>query len=144
MNEFDQFIKHVLREKYYIRYTDDFVIIHHDRDHLIELKNEIEKFLSETLRLQLHPDKVEIRKYSEGIDFLGYIALSHARVLRTRTKRRITSKIEKKLYDFKNETISEQSFLQTFASYMGVLKHANAKGLEDALKHNVWEKIKDG
>ena len=38
----------------------------------------------------------------------------------------------------------EESFLQTFASYMGATKHANAKKLEDHLKHTVWETVKSG
>src|SRR5580700_8218905 len=133
MNELYQFIKQTLKEKYYIRYTDDFVIVHHDRNHLVELKDKIEKFLNETLLLQLHPDKVEIRKYSEGIDFLGYVSTPNARTLRTRTKRRILRKLDGKLQALKNESISEESFLQTFASYLGVMKHANTYRLEEKL-----------
>lgn len=144
MNELDQFVKHTLREKHYIRYTDDFVIVHCDRNHLLEAKEKVEKFLNEKLLLQLHPDKVEIRKYSEGIDFLGYVAMPHARVLRTRTKKRIVRKIGQKLQAFKNDSISEESFVQSFASYMGVMKHANAKGLEEKLKHEIWETTKGG
>jgi RNA-directed DNA polymerase len=143
MNELDQFIKQTLREKYYIRYTDDFVIVHHDRNHLIELKYKLEQFLSEVLKLQLHPDKVEIRKYSQGIDFLGYVAMPNARELRTRTKRRIVRKLDGKLRALKNESISEESFLQTFASYLGVIKHANTHRFEERLKHKIWESIKN-
>jgi hypothetical protein len=141
LNELDQFIKQTLREKYYVRYTDDFVIVHHDQNHLVEVKAKIEQFLNEKLLLQLHPDKVEIRKYSEGIDFLGYVTMPHARVLRTRTRRRIVRKLRERLYVFKNESISEESFLQTFASYMGVTKHANARKLEERLKHAIWENV---
>jgi hypothetical protein len=143
MNELDQFVKQILKEKYYVRYTDDFVIVHHDRNHLVKLKGEIEKFLNDALRLKLHPDKVEIRKYSEGIDFLGYVAMPHARTIRTRTKRRILRNLDRKLQALKNESISEESFLQTFASYLGVMKHANAHGLEESLKHDIWQSIKN-
>jgi hypothetical protein len=85
---------------------------------------------------------VEIRKYSEGIDFLGYVARPHARTLRTRTKRRILRNLHHKTQALKNESMSEESFLQTFASYQGVIKHANAHGLEEKLKHEIWESMK--
>ena len=143
MNELDQFIKQTLREKYYVRYTDDFVIVHHDRNHLVELKDKIEQFLNERLLLKLHPDKVEIRKYSQGIDFLGYVSLPHMRVMRTQTKRRIMRKLDQKLFALKNGSISEESFLQAFASYMGVLKHANTHGIQESLKQQIWEFMKD-
>lgn len=37
LNELDQFVKHGLKQKYYIRYADDFVIMHHDKDSLIRV-----------------------------------------------------------------------------------------------------------
>jgi RNA-directed DNA polymerase len=137
-------VKHTLKERYYIRYTDDFVIVHHDASHLAEIKNKIEAFLAERLKLSLHPDKVEIRKYSQGIDFLGYVTLPHARVLRTRTKRRIKRKLHKKLLNLQRANITEQSFLQTFGSYMGVLEHADTHELGEAIRQEIWEFMKGG
>ena len=31
MNEFDQFVKHKLKAKYYIRYADDFIVLLEDK-----------------------------------------------------------------------------------------------------------------
>ena len=36
MNEFDQFVKHKLKAKHYIRYADDFVILSHDKNYLLK------------------------------------------------------------------------------------------------------------
>lgn len=71
MNEFDQYMKHVLKEKYYIRYADDFVILSTDKKHLEELTVSISDFLNEGLRLTLHPKKVFIKTFASGVDFLG-------------------------------------------------------------------------
>lgn len=139
MNELDQYIKNNLRVKYYIRYTDDFVVIHHDKNYLLKIKNEIDKFLNEKLKLSLHPNKVEIRRYHKGVDFLGYITLPKARLLRTKTKRRIFRKLRQKVKLFKNSDVSEQSLIQSFNSYLGVLKHANSYKLEQKLRHKLWE-----
>ncbi|MFC1757101.1 reverse transcriptase/maturase family protein [Patescibacteria group bacterium] len=142
MNEFDQFVKHKLKIKYYVRYTDDFVIVHHDKNYLINIKTEISDFLEKKLKLSLHPDKVELRKYHQGIDFLGYVTLPKARVLRTKTKNRIFKKLNLRAQQFKEEKIKEESVLQSFNSYLGVLSHGNTYELEQKLRHKLWEWLK--
>lgn len=64
LNEFDQFIKHKLRIKFYVRYVDDFVIVSKDNEYLEFLIPQIALFLKNELNLCLHPKKVEIRKLS--------------------------------------------------------------------------------
>ncbi len=83
LNELDQFIKHELKVKYYIRYADDFVIVADEREHLKNLTRQIDAFLKEKLKLTLHEKKIIIRKYRQGIDFLGYIVLPHVILPRT-------------------------------------------------------------
>ena len=123
LNELDQFIKHRLKIKYYLRYCDDFIILGLDENYLAKLIKPINQFLNQALKLTLHPDKVEIRKYRQGLDFLGYVVLPHYRVLRTKTKRRIFRKIAQKWQDLKINTISKEAFNQSLQSYFGVLKH---------------------
>lgn len=93
MNEFDQFVKHEMKVKNYARYTDDFIVVSADRKYLESLIPPFQKFLEERLRLSLHPKKISIRNAAKGIDFLGYVALPHYKVLRTKTKRRIFRKL---------------------------------------------------
>ena len=89
MNEFDQFIKHRLKAKYYLRYADDFVVLSSDREYLENMLQHIQQFLAEKLMLQLHPHKVSISTVASGVDFLGWVHFPHHRVLRTVTKRRV-------------------------------------------------------
>ncbi len=96
LHEFDQFIKHHLRVCHYVRYTDDFVVASEDETWLASLIPLIRSFLQETLRLDLHPHKIGIRKERQGIDFLGYVLLPRHRVLRTRTKRRMVKKLRER------------------------------------------------
>ena len=65
LNELDQFVKHKLKTKYYIRYVDDFVILHSSKEQLENWKKEIEIFLNEKLKLELHPDKSKIINLSK-------------------------------------------------------------------------------
>ena len=81
------------------------------------------EFLKTKLKLSLHPNKVTIRKYRQGVDFLGYVILPHYITLRTKTKRRVFKKINQNLEKLKSGLMSKKSFKQSLQSYCGVLKH---------------------
>ena len=113
MNEFDQFIKHKLRVKYYIRYADDFVIFSQDKNWLEGLIPKISEFLIQGLKLELHPNKITIKTLTSGIDFLGWVNFPNHRVLRTTTKRRMLKRIK------------ARPTPETINSYLGLMKHGN-------------------
>lgn len=113
MNEFDQFAKHTLKAKYYIRYADDFVFLSHDRAWLECLTPRIKLFLHDRLQLDLHPKKVSIGTLAAGVDFLGWIHFFDHRVLRTIAKRRML------------RALREEAKPTTLASYKGLLIHGN-------------------
>ena len=114
MNEFDQFVKHKLKAKYYIRYADDFLFISKSRYWLKGLISKISDFLDNELKLKLHPNKVYIKTLSSGLDFLGWVHFPDHRILRTTTKRRAFRKI------------TANPTKETLNSYLGLLKHGNA------------------
>jgi retron-type reverse transcriptase len=117
MNTFDQFIKHKLKVKHYIRYADDFVLMHEDKDFLKDMLQKMQYFLKEKLKLDIHPHKTHLKTYTSGVDFLGWINFPDHRVLRTNTKHRMF----KKMKDYSNERAK---------SYLGLLSHGNAKQLQ--------------
>jgi RNA-directed DNA polymerase len=89
MNEFDQFIKRACKVHYYLRYADDFLIVHENRAYLVDLVPQISMFLETRLHLSLHPQKIFIKRLASGIDFLGWVHFPYHRILRTSTKRKI-------------------------------------------------------
>ncbi|MBP9701929.1 MAG: group II intron reverse transcriptase domain-containing protein [Candidatus Pacebacteria bacterium] len=113
MNEFDQFVKHKLKAKYYIRYADDFVILSESESYLENILNRIREFLLERLKLSLHPNKVSIKTLASGVGYLGWIHFPDHRVLRTATKRRMLKNISDK----------------NRSSYAGLLKHGHSRRL---------------
>jgi len=141
LNELDQFIKHKLKIKYYLRYCDDFIILDKDRNSLEELTRQINIFLLAKLKLSLHHDKIIVRKYHQGIDFLGYVVLPRYRVLRTKTKMRMLRKIENKQNDLNNNLISPESFNQSLQSYFGVLKHCRGYKIRKEINNKIIMKI---
>lgn len=119
MNEFDQYVKHILKQKYYIRYADDFVFLSQDKEELGHVLIQINHFLEQRLRLKLHPNKVFIKTLSSGVDFLGFVHFPHHRILRTVTKRRMMNKLMK------------EPNKETVQSYLGLLKHGNTYHLRE-------------
>lgn len=134
MNEFDQFAKHKLKAKYYIRYCDDFVILSADRKWLQEQIETIRGFLSDELKLELHPKKVSMKTIASGTDFLGFINFPDHRILRTKTKKRMLRKIREKKFLLREDLISEEKFNQSLQSYLGVLTHCRGRKIEDILQ----------
>ena len=134
MNEFDQFVKQDLGVKHYARYTDDFIVVAPNEEYLANLLEPIREFLRHNLSLELHPNKVSIRKYQQGADFLGYVILPHRRQLRTKTKRRVLKNIDQRLNQYKGNAISRYDFSQSLASYHGVLRHANTYKLRQKIQ----------
>ena len=121
MNKFDQFVKHKLKIQYYLRYADDFVILSDDKSYLVNILPIVSQFLNQTLKLQLHPNKVFIKTLAGGVDFLGWVHFPYHRVLRTTTKRRMFKRIIDR---------PEPAVLQ---SYLGLLQYGNAYKLAKKL-----------
>jgi len=142
LHELDDFIKQTLRERFYLRYCDDFIILSRDKNHLQSLIVTIRTFLSTQLKLELHPKKVIIRKLNQGIDFVGYILFLKHILVRTRTKQRMKKRLQEVYECFLNCTIDASSMDQKLQSYLGILLHANQHGLSQALKNAYW--IRDG
>ena len=122
MNEFDQFAKHKLKAKYYIRYADDFVILQNDKISLTNSLQYTEVFLREKLKLELHPDKVFIETVASGVDFLGWILFPDHRVLRTATKHKMFRGLNGK-----------GGNLNVTESYLGLLSHGNTQQLRNKI-----------
>jgi len=137
LNPLDQFVKNELKIQYYMRYADDFVFLSEDQEYLKEVLSKIDKFLKLELKLTLHPDKIIISNYYLGIDFLGYIIFPYFIVPRTKTKRRIFRKINKKVQLFRENKLSYDSLNQALQSYLGYLSHADAYELSKELKNLV-------
>lgn len=71
LNELDHYIKERLRVKFYLRYMDDFIMIHHDREFLARCKNAVVRRLADC-RFTINEDKTRIFPIRDGIMFLGF------------------------------------------------------------------------
>lgn len=126
MNEFDQFVKNILKIRYYIRYADDFVVFSQHKNYLLKTLSYMEVFLRDRLMLEMHPRKVFLKTLASGVDFLGWVHFLDHRVLRTATKRRMFKRI-----------LKVQGKEETAQSYLGLLSHGNAYKLRVQVESSI-------
>lgn len=134
LNELDYFIKHKLKVKYYIRYVDDFVLLHNSREELERWKEQINAFLKEKLKIELHPQKSKIISLSRGIDFAGFRNFWFYRLLRRRNLRRILFKIEQ----YQDGKIIKEKLLESFQGWNSYAKWADSLGLRREIVKKIY------
>jgi len=115
LNELDQYVKHVIRARHYVRYVDDFVILHESAQWLNAALAQIEAF-TPALRLKLNPSKTIIQPVDRGVDFSGYVIKPWRMQARRRTVHAALSAIE---------TRPNGETLETINSYLGLLRHCS-------------------
>lgn len=121
LHELDWYVKQKLHIQHYVRYCDDFVILRPSKSEGFALAETINGFLHQTLKLELHPQKIRVRTWTQGIDFLGYVLLPHATILRPTTARRMIERVDKE-----NEN-----------SYLGLCLNNNTHKLRRLIKNKL-------
>jgi hypothetical protein len=76
------------------------------------------------LQLDLHPNKVEIRSWNQGVDFLGYVLRPNATTLRAKTRQRMLMRVTER----------------NLSSYLGLCSHAHAYHLSQIGRLQAWER----
>jgi len=134
LNELDYFVKHKLKAKFYIRYVDDFVILHNSKDQLKKWKVDINKFLRDKLKLELHTQKSRIISLSRGIDFVGFRNFWYYKLLRERNIRKMYLKIE----SYKQNKVSKEKLLEIFQGWNAYAKWADPFNLRKMVVMKIY------
>ncbi len=143
LNELDQYVKHVLKCRYYVRYCDDFLILDESPERLEEIKERIRGFVADRLNLSLNDKYNKIVPVSNGIDFLGYIIRPDYMLVR----QRVVNNLRERLAWFEKKLVSETEGIQivkydyelieqlrsVLASYRGHMKWADTYRLRVAI-----------
>jgi len=140
LNELDQYIKYKLKIKHYIRYVDDFVILHPNKTILTQHETQIKKFIH-TLKLKLHPDKCKIISLKKGISFLGYRIFYKHKLIRQRNIRKIHNKLNQMLKLYKQNKIIPEDIRNTLQGWNAYASTANTYKLRQKLNKQVNEMI---
>ncbi|MEW6115683.1 MAG: reverse transcriptase/maturase family protein [Nitrospirota bacterium] len=125
LNELDYFVKNELQAKFYLRYMDDFVILHNDKKVLHQWMAQVGEFLRERLKLELHA-KTSVFPISRGVDFLGYRTWPTHKLLRKRNIIGMKRKLKKLSALYRDGRITLQVVRPVIASWLGHAKHASS------------------
>ena len=143
LNELDQFVKHRLKASYDLRYSDDFVLLHGEKERLLGWREEIEEFLQARLRLTLNDRRQTLGPISNGVDFLGYMVRPDYLLVR----RRVVNRFKASLVGYEKVLVRREGdcrvlrydhamlekLIATWASYLAHLKMTNSYGLRQKL-----------
>ena len=125
LNELDQFVKHKLKAKYYIRYVDDFIILDSSINILSNHKRNIDDFLKNILHLTLHPDKSRILKLKNGVGFLGMrLYPFHKRIIKKNINR-FDRKLSILKGDYQSGKIEREKVVEHFEGWLAYISYAN-------------------
>jgi hypothetical protein len=141
LNALDQFIKHQLKCRYYVRFVDDFILLADKPSILEDWCVQIVDFLSTTLALTLKA-QTPIKTVQSGSDFLGYIVRPYYKLVRKRVVQHLKAKLSL-LWQQWFSTLKKgwlplsvdfyQQVRATLASYIGHCKHAHSLRLIQAI-----------
>lgn len=125
LDEMDQFIKHTLKQKYYIRYLDDFVILHESKTELIRIKKHLNDFVEKELLLTLHPDKSKIYPLHKGISFLGFRMFYHCRLPDKSNVRNLERRLMIQKTYLEQGTITREKIEESLKGWMEYARHGD-------------------
>lgn len=127
LNPIDRLIKETLHIKSYVRYMDDMILIHRDKNYLKKCLSLIEEKCNKELKIELN-SKTQIGTAKNGIDFLGYrhILNENGRII---VKLRASSKIRMKRHLKTINKLVKSKKVDT--SYLYVRKNAFYNHIKD-------------
>lgn len=128
LNHLDQFVKHQLRERYYLRYMDDVLILHPTQQHLRQVQTALSVFAIDELALTLHPAKTQVHRFDTYERFVGYDAGLFVRRLSKPTVQRFVRRLDR-IQRQQGRAKAQESW-QQFKAYSSF---AHARGLLAAI-----------
>lgn len=141
LNELDYFVKQELKAEYYIRYVDDFIILHNSKEQLETYKTEIDNFLIGNLGIQLHPDKSKISPISRGTIFLGFKIFYYHKLLKKSNIRRFRRRLSELCLDFDAGKIDYDTVYDFMEGWIAYSRHANMHNLKKRVLGIIDEKF---
>jgi len=141
LDPLDRMVKEELRIKHYIRYMDDCLLLHHDKDQLRECFVRMKAMIEDRLHLTLN-DKSQIYPLRKGIEFLGWkFYLSESgqvvRRLKRQSKRRMRQRLRRLQREYADGTVTWDEARGVLASYHGHLIHGDTYYLRSCISQEL-------
>jgi len=135
LNGLDYFVKQNLKAKYYIRYVDDFIVLHRSKEKLFLWKWLINNFLK-SIKLELHPEKSKIVPLHKGIKFLGFRVFYHYKIPKKGNLRKIEKRLEELENSFLKNLIDKNKLKDIFNGWNSYLLLGNTYKLRKMIENS--------
>jgi hypothetical protein len=116
LNDLDQRVKHRLRAPHYVRYVDDFILLHASTQWLSAALRDIEAWLPSQLGVRLNPRKTILQPVDRGVDFVGHVIKPWSRTTRKGSVAKAGARIQH---------LPAADVPQVANSYFGLLRQAS-------------------
>lgn len=131
LNALDHKIVHDFRVKHYVRYMDDFLLMHPDKKHLEFCLSEIKRILEETYHLKLNTNKTKIYSSTEGFEFLGYrFRIYHKKTIMTLRKDsiiRMKKRVKEVNYLYNHNKMTFESAFSSINNFLNTYQGSREK-----------------
>jgi RNA-directed DNA polymerase len=121
LDALDQFCKHQLRARHYVRYVDDFILLHREPAWLVNAHQQIREFLPARLGARMNDSKTALQPVERGIDFVGHVVKPWRRTTRPKALRMAVDRLER---------MPAQDVYASGNSYLGLVRQAGASHQE--------------
>lgn len=128
LDALDQHIKHRLQVRHYIRYVDDFILLHESPQQLNAWLADLATWLPRELHLQLNPRKTILQPIERGVDFVGHLIKPWHHTTRRRTVRAGLQRLV---------TMPAADVFTSANSYFGLLRQVPASHVDRARLANL-------
>ena len=125
LGKLDHYIKHKLQLKAYVRYMDDFIIWHNDKNEIKKNGLQIAAFLTKELDLQLKT--FTMNRTVKGLTFLSYRLFPNKILLAKCSKIRFAKKMKNYSLKLEEGFYSQAAFAQHATALTAFTEHAFAK-----------------
>ncbi len=139
LNELDQFVKHKLKAKYYLRYVDDHAVLHKSKEKLEKYKVKVNNFLNEKLALQLHSDKSRIFPLYRGTNFLGLKIFPYHEIIQKKNIQKFKLKLERLCLQYDQSLTDYDNIYDFLEGWCAYVKNTNSYKLKKKLLSSIEE-----
>lgn len=133
LNKLDQYVKHALKIKHYIRYVDDFIILHESPEVLKYYKQDINDYLKNKLYIELHPDKSKIIPLRKGITFLGIRIFYYHKLLNKTNLNKFKKKLAKYCEKYDKKRIDYDLIYDFIEGWIAYTKNMDTYNLRNEI-----------
>jgi len=123
LDALDQHVKHRVRARHYVRYVDDFVLLHESPQWLNGALASIDEFLPTRLGARLNPTKTILQPVARGVDFVGHVI----KPWHTKARRRTVHQAVSRLLNMDADDVYAAS-----NSYFGILRQSDSSHADRA------------